>query len=53
MLLMYMNAHTLTLLKNDKIRILAVSAVGENPTTTSAVPLFDTLGSTGEPRLAW
>lgn len=30
----------------DKIRILAVNTVQENPVTTPAEPLFDTLGST-------
>jgi alpha-mannosidase len=40
------NAHTLTLPTNDKVRILAVSAVEENPKLTPAAPLFDTLTST-------
>jgi alpha-mannosidase len=46
------DAHTLMLPKNDKIRILAVSAVEDNPAATAAEPLFDTLGSTGNPKLA-
>ncbi|HEV2576281.1 MAG TPA: glycoside hydrolase family 38 C-terminal domain-containing protein [Acidobacteriaceae bacterium] len=45
-------AHSLTLPKNDKIRILAISAAEENPVTTPAEPLFDTLGSTSNPKLA-
>jgi len=45
-------AHSLTLPKNDKIRILAISAAEENPITTPAEPLFDTLGSTSNPKLA-
>jgi alpha-mannosidase len=46
------DAHTLTLPKNDKIRILAVSAVEEIPPATPAEPLFDTLGSTSNPKLS-
>jgi alpha-mannosidase len=42
-------AHSLTLPKNDKIRILAISAAEENPATTPAEPLFDTLGSAAPP----
>ena len=45
------NAHTLTLPKNDKIRILAISAAEENPDTKPAEPLFDTLRSTSNPKL--
>jgi alpha-mannosidase len=37
------NAHTLTLPKNDNIRILAISVANESPTLTPAHPLFDTL----------
>ncbi|WP_255484274.1 glycoside hydrolase family 38 C-terminal domain-containing protein [Granulicella sp. 5B5] len=37
------NAHSLTLPRNEKIRILAISAVEENPEVTPASPLFDTL----------
>lgn len=44
-------AHSLTLPTNDKIRILAISAAQENPVTTPAEPLFDTLGSTSNPKL--
>ena len=44
-------AHSLTLPKNDKIRILAISAAEENPVATPAEPLFDTLGSTSNPKL--
>jgi alpha-mannosidase len=38
------DAHTLTLPNNDKVRILSVSAVDDNPSLVPAVPLFDTLG---------
>ncbi len=44
-------ARSITLPKNDKIRILAITAVQENPVTTPAEPLFDTLGSTSNPKL--
>jgi alpha-mannosidase len=37
-------ARTLTLPDNDKIRILSVSVVDDNPLVTPAAPLFDTLG---------
>lgn len=37
-------AHTLTLPKNDKVRILAVSVADENPSVSAAQPLYDTLG---------
>jgi alpha-mannosidase len=46
------STHTLTLPNNDRIRILAVSAVEEDPVVKVAAPLFDTLGSTGNPKLA-
>jgi alpha-mannosidase len=36
-------AHTLTLPENNKIRILAVSVVNDNPLLIPAEPLFDTL----------
>jgi alpha-mannosidase len=37
-------AHTITLPKNDKIRILAVSVAQENPDLKPVQPLYDTLG---------
>jgi alpha-mannosidase len=37
------DAHTLTLPDNDKIRILSVSVVDDNPSLIPASPLFDTL----------
>jgi alpha-mannosidase len=37
-------AGTLTLPKNDKVRILAVSVAQQNPGTTPVQPLYDTLG---------
>ena len=40
------DARTLTLPKNDKIRILAVSVADENPEVKPAQPLYDTLGRT-------
>ena len=40
------NSRKLTLPKNDKIRILAISVAEENPTLTPAQPLYDTLNST-------
>ena len=40
------NAQTLTLPNNDKVRILAISAAEENPDITPAEPLFDTLSGT-------
>jgi alpha-mannosidase len=43
------NAHTLVLPKNDKIRILAISAVEGNPSLTSAEPFLDTLSRTKPP----
>lgn len=36
-------AHTLTLPDNDKIRVLSVSVVDDNPSVLPATPLFDTL----------
>jgi alpha-mannosidase len=46
------NAHTLTLPNNNKVRILAISAAEENPDLTPAQPLFDTLGDTTCPAFA-
>jgi alpha-mannosidase len=46
------NAHTLTLPNNDKVRILAISAAEENPDLTPAAPLFDTLSGTTAPTFA-
>ncbi|ADV83489.1 alpha-mannosidase [Terriglobus saanensis] len=43
------NAKTLTLPKNDKVRILAVSVANENPTVIPAQPLADTLRHTTQP----
>jgi alpha-mannosidase len=40
------DARTLTLPNNDRIRILAVSVVNDDPSLTPASPLFDTLGHT-------
>jgi alpha-mannosidase len=40
-------ARTLTLPINDKIRILAVSAIFDNPLLVPAAPLFDTLDRSG------
>lgn len=37
-------ARTLTLPKNDKIRILSISVVEDDPSLIHAAPLFDTLG---------
>ena len=37
-------AHTFTLPNNDKIRILSLSVVDDNPSLIPATPLFDTLG---------
>jgi alpha-mannosidase len=37
-------ARTLTLPNNDKIRILSISVVDDNPSLIPATPLFDTLG---------
>jgi alpha-mannosidase len=37
------NAKTLTLPNNDKIRVLAISAVDEGPVVNAAQPLYDTL----------
>lgn len=39
-------AHTLTLPNNDKVRILAVSVAGENPSVAPVQPLYDTLSAT-------
>jgi alpha-mannosidase len=39
-------ARTLTLPNNDRIRILSVSVVDDNPSLIPAAPLFDTLGRT-------
>jgi alpha-mannosidase len=43
------NARTLTLPKNDKIRVLAISVAEESPTLTPAQPLYDTLNRTEPP----
>ena len=43
------NAGTLTLPNNDKIRVLAVSMAGENPSVLAAQPLTDTLNHTAQP----
>ena len=43
------NAHTLTLPKNDKIRILAVSVAQDYPRVEPAAPLFDTLQHPARP----
>ncbi|HEY2038172.1 MAG TPA: glycoside hydrolase family 38 C-terminal domain-containing protein [Edaphobacter sp.] len=43
------NARTLKLPDNDKIRILAISTVEEDPALTPAAPLYDTLGRTEPP----
>ena len=40
------NARTLTLPKNDRIRILAISVAEENPELSAAQPLYDTLNRT-------
>jgi alpha-mannosidase len=40
------NERTLTLPKNNKIRVLAISVAEENPELNPAQPLFDTLGRT-------
>jgi alpha-mannosidase len=37
-------AHTITLPKHDKIRVLAMSVVKENPAVEAVQPLYDTLG---------
>jgi alpha-mannosidase len=37
-------ARTLTLPNNDKIQILSISVVDDNPSLIPASPLFDTLG---------
>ncbi|MGC2617677.1 MAG: glycoside hydrolase family 38 C-terminal domain-containing protein, partial [Acidobacteriaceae bacterium] len=37
-------AHTITLPKNDKIRVLAMSVAQENPSIEAVQPLYDTLG---------
>jgi alpha-mannosidase len=37
-------AQTITLPKNDKVRIFAISAVEEAPAVSSVQPLYDTLG---------
>jgi alpha-mannosidase len=46
------NAHTLTLPKNDRIRVLAVSVAEENPELVPVAPLYDTLVHTARPA-AW
>ncbi|SEF73027.1 alpha-mannosidase [Bryocella elongata] len=46
------NVHSVVLPTNDKIRILAISAVEENPASTPAAPLFDTLGSSSNSAIA-
>ena len=38
----------LTLPKNDKIRVLAISVVDEDPGLSPAQPLYDTLNRTGQ-----
>jgi alpha-mannosidase len=43
------NARTLTLPRNDKVRVLAVSVANENPTVTPAKPLSDMLRHTAQP----
>jgi alpha-mannosidase len=43
------SARTLRLPNNEKIRILAISAVDENPKLTPAQPLYDTLNSSVKP----
>ena len=37
-------AHSITLPKNDKIRVLAISVAQENPAVVPVQPLYDTLG---------
>ena len=37
-------AHSITLPKNDKVRILAISVAHENPAVDPVQPLYDTLG---------
>jgi alpha-mannosidase len=44
------NARTLTLPNNDKIRVLAVSVAEENPELSPAQPLYDTLNHTEPPQ---
>ncbi len=44
------SANTLTLPDNNKIRILAISAVNENPTLIPAQPLYDTLNHIEAPQ---
>jgi alpha-mannosidase len=43
------NAKTLTLPNNDKIRVLAISVANENPTVAAAQPLSETLRHTEQP----
>ena len=44
--------HSLTLPKNERIRILAITAADENPELVPAAPLFDTLDRTTNPVLS-
>jgi len=44
------NAKTMTLPKNDKIRILAISVAEENPELHPVQPLYDTLNRTAPPQ---
>ena len=46
------NAHTLVLPNNDKIRILAVTVANESPEVMPVQPLYDTLGSAEQVRVA-
>jgi alpha-mannosidase len=46
------NARTLTLPNNDKIRVLAISVAEENPELSPAQPLYDTLNHTEPPQSA-
>ena len=43
------DAKTLTLPRNEKIRVLAISVAAENPTVTSVQPLFDSLRHREQP----
>jgi alpha-mannosidase len=44
------NARTLTLPNNDKIRVLAISMAEENPQLSPAQPLYDPLNHTEPPQ---
>lgn len=46
-------ARTLTLPNNDKVRILAVSAVEEGPLVTAAAPLYDVIEKPEAPATRW